>query len=181
MPITEEAYLKLVMDDPDHTWELSDGELVCRPAMTSKHEDMTAYLGGYLIAQLDRDQYRVRVAGSLIRQSGSDYFVPDVFIVPTALVTPQWESAEPEAFRDPLPFVGEVWSPSTRRRDLPLKLQRYRERGHAEIWFIHPFERTLTAWRLQPDGSYSETVYEGGVVPVASLPSVSINLDQLFR
>ena len=180
MTMTEEAYLQLVMDDPESRWELIDGEPVCRPAMTSKHEDITAYLGVYLGQQLDRNEYRVRIAGSRIRHSASNYFVPDVMVVPTALVLPQWELVAPEAFRDPLPLVVEVWSPSTGRRDLDLKLRRYRERGHAEIWFIHPFRRTLTAWRQQPDGNYTETVFQAGTVQPAALPNVTIDLDTLF-
>jgi Uma2 family endonuclease len=180
MPMTEQAYLKLVMDDPDNRWELIDGEAVCRPAMTSKHEDITAYLGGSLIAQLDRREYRVRIAGSRIRHSGSNWFVPDVFVAPTALVLPQEDVIEPEVFREPLPLVVEVWSPSTGRRDLDRKLVRYREQGHLEIWFIHPFERTLTAWRRQPDGRYSELVLQGGSVQPGALPGVTIDLDALF-
>ena len=74
----------------------------------------------------------------------------------------------------------EVWSPSTGAYDVETKLQGYRERGDAEIWFIHPYERTLTAWRRQPDGSYAEETYRGGLVPVASLPGVVIDFDALL-
>jgi Uma2 family endonuclease len=178
--LSEQEYLQLVMDDPDNRWELIDGEPVCRPAMTSKHEDITAYLGGYLIGQLPRSEYRVRIAGSRVRYSASNYFIPDVFVTPTALVLPQEDVIAPEAFREPLPLVVEIWSPSTGRRDLETKLQRYREQGHREIWFIHPFERTLTAWRLQPDGGYSETVVSSGSVRPVALPGVTIDLDLLF-
>ncbi len=38
------------------------------------------------------------------------------------------------------------------------KLPIYRERDDLEIWFFHPYERTLAAWRKQPDGSYSEAL-----------------------
>jgi Uma2 family endonuclease len=56
----------------------------------------------------------------------------------------------------------------------------YQQRGDREIWLIHPDERTLTAWRRPPDGSYEETVYrEGSVSPVA-LPGVTIHLAALF-
>lgn len=178
--LTEAQYLQLVMDDPDSRWELIDGEPVARPAMTSKHEDTTAYLGVYLAQQMDRREHRVRIAGSRVRYSGSNYFVPDVFVAPTTLVLPQEDVIAPEAFREPLPLVVEVWSPSTGRRDLEIKLRRYREQGHAEIWFIHPFERTLTAWRRQPDGSYTETVLRGGAVQPVALPGVTIDLDVLF-
>jgi hypothetical protein len=64
--------------------------------------------------------------------------------------------------------------------DIATKLQGYRVRGDAEIWFIHPSERTLTAWRHQPDGSYAEETYWGGLVPVASLPEVIIDFDALL-
>ena len=84
------------------------------------------------------------------------------------------------AFAEPLPLVVEVWSPSTGNYDIATKLQGYRERGDAEIWFIQPYERTLTAWRRQPDGSYAEETYRGGVVPVASLPGVVIDFDALL-
>ncbi len=53
-------------------------------------------------------------------------------------------------------------------------------RGDTEIWLIHPYERTLTAWRRQPDGTYAETVYRGGPVQPATLPDVTIGLDTLF-
>ncbi len=84
------------------------------------------------------------------------------------------------AFAEPLPLVVEVWSPSTGAYDFEAKRQGYRERGDPEIWFIQPYERTLTAWRRQPDGSYTEETHRGGPVPVASLPGVVIDLDALL-
>ena len=44
---------------------------------------------------------------------------------------------------------------------------------------IQPYERTLTTWRRQPDGTYAEELYRGGVVPVASLAGVTIDVDAL--
>jgi hypothetical protein len=82
----------------------------------------------------------------------------------------------------------EVWSRPTGAYDFETKLQGYRERGDRENWFIHPYERTLTAWRRQPDGSYAEEIYRGGLVAVAScpqspgvpFPGVMIDLDALL-
>ena len=59
------------------------------------------------------------------------------------------------------------------------KLPIYQQRGDLEIWFYHPYDRTLTARRKQPDGSYSEERYTGGIVPIHSLPGVTIDLDAL--
>jgi Uma2 family endonuclease len=84
------------------------------------------------------------------------------------------------AFAEPLPLVVEIWSRTTGDYDIAAKLPSYREREDAEIWFIQPYERTLTAWRTQPDGSYAKETYRGGVVPVASLPGVVIDFDALL-
>ena len=70
----------------------------------------------------------------------------------------------------PAPCDPATPPPAPDFRLLLTKLQGYRERGDAEIWVIHPYERTLTIWRRQPDGRYAEEIYRGGVGPVASLP-----------
>jgi Uma2 family endonuclease len=76
--------------------------------------------------------------------------------------------------------VVEVWSRTTAAYDYAVKLQGYRERGDLEIWYIHPYERTLTAWRKQPDGNYTEELYSGGIVSVVSLPGVSIDFEAVL-
>ena len=48
------------------------------------------------------------------------------------------------------------------------------------MWFIDPYERSLTAWRPLPDGSYGEEIYRGGFVPVASLPNVFVEFNALL-
>lgn len=85
-----------------------------------------------------------------------------------------------EAYGAPLPLVVEVWSPSAGEYNVDSKLPEYRRRGDIEIWRIHPFDRTLTAWRRQRDGSYTEAHYTAVVHPVA-LPNVAIDLDTLFN
>jgi Uma2 family endonuclease len=74
----------------------------------------------------------------------------------------------------------EIWPRSTGDYDVEEKLPEYQRRGDLEIWRLHPYERTLTAWRRQPDGSYTETIYTGGVVHPVALPGVAIDLDALF-
>jgi Uma2 family endonuclease len=85
-----------------------------------------------------------------------------------------------EVYEEPMPLVVEVWSPSTQKYDQTDKLPEYRLRSDQEVWFIHPYERTLTAWRKQPDGSYAETQHTEGSVQPAFLPNVTIELATLF-
>jgi hypothetical protein len=51
---------------------------------------------------------------------------------------------------------------------------------HLEIRRIHPYERTLTSWQRQPDGSYQEAMHRGGSVMSSGLPGVTIDLDRLW-
>ncbi len=73
-----------------------------------------------------------------------------------------------------------MWSPSTGSFDVEVKLREYQRRGDFEIWRVHPFERTLTAWRRQPDGSYLESLHRGGTIDPVGLSGVRIDLDALF-
>jgi hypothetical protein len=60
------------------------------------------------------------------------------------------------------------------------KLPQYQARGDRVIWRLHPFERTLTAWSRQADGTYAVEVFHGGIVRIESLPGVEIDLDLIF-
>ena len=149
--------------------------------MSWEHGDVMALLSFLLQSQLNWDEFRVRINEGRVRRSPENFFVPDIVVVPAALrdVFGGRPGTLP-VVRDPLPLVVEVWSPTTGHYDVATKIKGYRERGDLEIWFIHPYERTLTAWRRQPEGSYTEELYRSGVAPVASLPGVTIDLDVLL-
>ena len=179
--LSELEYRELALNDTDHLWELWDGVLVEKPLMSMKHETVSSYLGHLLQGQLDHRVYRVHVNGGRTRISSRTYYIPDVVVIPAVYMLAYED--DPHAFNayaDPLPLVAEIWSRSTGVYDFETKLRGYQERGDLEIWFIHPYERTLTAWRRQPDGSYTEDVYRAGVVPLASLPGVVIDFDALL-
>lgn len=179
--ITNNAYERLALDEPDRKWELWNGHLREKPGMTYAHNEVAYYLGFMLGTQLDRSAYRVRVDAGRVHRPGSTYFIPDVFVFPTELITPRLRRDDVlEVYDQPLPLVVEVWSRSTGVYDITEKLAIYRQRGDHEIWLLHPYERTLTAWRRQPDGGYAEDLYRGGIVPVVSLPGVTIDFDALL-
>jgi Uma2 family endonuclease len=148
--------------------------------MTAAHNHDMMYLAIQLGQQLDRREFEVRCNAGHVRRTAENYYIPDVFVVPTDLVRPLLPVQRLETFAVPLPLVVEVWSPSTGDYDVRTKLLEYQRRGDLEIWLIHPFEHTLTAWRRQPDGSYVEALVEGGTVQPVALPSVTIDLDALF-
>lgn len=182
MPVTEETYRRLSLEDPEGQWELVCGRLRQKPPMTHSHGDTITELTVRLSVQLARDRFRVRANHSRTQLPVGGYYIPDVAVVPFALTGPYLgDPGKLEAYAEPLPLVVEVWSPSTGDYDVTEKMAGYRERGDAEIWLVHPYDRTLTAWRRAPDGRYSEQRYTvPGVVEPASLPGVRVALSDLF-
>jgi Uma2 family endonuclease len=179
--MSEEAYREFALSEPDGQWELVRGQLWERPGMSVTHDRVTMTLVEQFLRQLDRNQFRVSASLARLRVSSDTYSIPDVAVIPTEMMRRLGENPRAlDAYAEPLPLVAEVWSPSTGKRDIALKLPDYQRRGDAEIWFVHPFARTLTVWRRMPDGAYTETVYHDGVVRPAPLPQVAIALDALF-
>lgn len=180
--VSEALYLELVLADPDGKWELRDGELRSKPPMTWEHDRMAWRVGYRLQEQLPFDLYEVRVDAGRARRSATNYYIPDVMVIPMEMARRLFDRpGMVEAYPEPLPLVVEVWSASTGDYDARDKLPEYRRRGDAEIWFIHPYQRTLIAWRKQPDDSYTELVHEGGTIRPVALPNVAIDLEEILH
>jgi Uma2 family endonuclease len=178
--ISNEAYERLALANDDRKWELWDGVLREKPGMSAAHNELGMTLGHMLMTQLDRTMYRVRVDSGKTRRPESTYFIPDVFVVPTAYVTPLLDQRVLEVYDQPLPLVVEIWSPTTGDYDIEEKLAVYQQRGDLEIWYFHPYERTLMAWPRQPNGTYRDVLYREGIVRPIALPGVEIDLGVLF-
>jgi Uma2 family endonuclease len=179
MPVSEQAFRKLALEEPN-VWELHCGTPRQKPAMSWEHNYLGAALHRELVLQLDPHVFQVRSNIGHVRRSAAHYYIPDVYVVPAEVVRQHRGGRELEVYTSPLPLVVEIWSPSTGDYDVEEKLPEYQRRGDLEIWRLHPYEHTLTAWRRQPDGSYTETLYTGGVVRPVALPGVAIDLDALF-
>jgi Uma2 family endonuclease len=179
--MSEEAYQRFILSSVEGAWELHDGRVVEKPGMTWEHSDIVTELAYLLRRQIARSEYRVFIE-SRVRRPTATIFLPDVMVVPTDYGDPfRGRPSTLAIFSDPLPLIVEVWSSSTGEDDVDAKLPVYQQRGDLEIWRIHPYERTLTAWRRQPDGSYQETIHRDGVVKPASLPGVAIDVGSHFN
>lgn len=179
--ISEETYERIALGDPDRAWELHEGRLREKPAMSWEHNEIVTELLYAFRDQLDREHYRVRANSARVRRSAERYYVPAVVVIPASLAASQrGQRGTIETDDAPLPLVVEIWSPSTGDYDVNEKLREYQQRGDLEIWRLHPYERTLTIWRRQADGSYVETIHRDEIVHPASLPAVTIDLMSLF-
>jgi Uma2 family endonuclease len=178
MLVREKTYEELALTEEGKLLELHDGVLREKPAMSFGHNQSLGELARSLFLQCDRSRYVVRVNSSRVHRPERTYFIPDLAVIPVEL-TERYRTREREleVYDQPLPLVVEIWSPSTGDYDIDAKLPDYRRRGDQEIWRLHPFERTLTVWRRQPDGSYQRYLFTGGMVEPVALPGVVIDLD----
>jgi len=180
-PVSEETYRQFALGDPQGQWELYRGQLREKPGMSVEHGSVMMRLVEWLLNQLDRSEYLVRVTHARLRRSADTYYVPDVVVIPTVLELALLQRpGSLDAYADPLPLVVEIWSPSTGDYDINEKLPDYQARGDLEIWYVHPYKRTLTAWRRLPNGKYEEMIYREGVIRPTALPGVEIDLAILF-
>ena len=182
MAISEATYEQVALEDPGGKWELACGQLRSKPAMTTEHSAVVSELDHQLQPQVDWDVHVIRSNSSRLRISTGSYYVPDLCVLPRALE--RRLRAHPgtfEVYDDPLPLVVEVWSASTGNYDVEEKLREYQRRGDLEIWRLHPYDRTLTAWRRRPDGEYEQTIHRTGTVHLAALPDVVIDVERLFN
>jgi Uma2 family endonuclease len=181
MPVTERTYRAVALEDPEGQWELHRGRLREKPSMSFGHNDNMMELGRQLLTQLDRGVYRVRINSGRLRRQDETYYIPDVIVFPVEYSDHFRELPNSlEVYDRPVPLVVEVWSPSTGEYDIDSKLPEYQARGDLEIWRLHPFDRTLTVWRRQDDGSYETFAQTGGTIEPVALPGVTIDLDALF-
>ncbi len=79
-------------------------------------------------------------------------------------------------------LIIEIISPATARKDLHEKYDLYERSGVNEYWIIHPFERTLTTFRLQMNGTYQpgKPLTEGDQVISSVIEGFTLNLSDVF-
>jgi Uma2 family endonuclease len=180
MGVSMATYEQVALEDGDTIWEYVCGRLREKPGMTQDHNDAAGVLTFLIQSQLDLSAFRVRNQSGRLKTSAGNAFVPDVTALPRGMTATQHGTGKLEVYEQPVPFVAETWSKSTGDYDSNTKIPEYRSRGDPEIWRVQPYERLVTAWRRQPDGSYVETVHREGPVPIESLPGVAIDLETLF-
>ncbi len=181
MPVTQETFEQVVLKEPGRQWELHEGHLREKPPMTFGHNRVTILLGAPYLQQVDLRRFDLRIGHGHVEHPERSYYIPDLFVVPLERTIPESASADTVNFyREPVLLVVEVWSPSTGGYDVDTKLPEYRAGGDLETWRVHPYDRTLTVWRRQTDGSYAQSIHRRGVVEPVALLDVRIDLDALF-
>lgn len=165
---------------PDDTrYELIDGEFYeMAPAPSIVHQRTALKLA--------------RLLSDWVEQQG----LGEVFIAPIDVLFSPWDTLQPDilfvaAGRESIitqracegapDLVVEVLSPSTSRRDLVLKRERYARFGVREYWLVDPAARSLELLTLQEGLFHSRGIYTGAMTPASAvLPGFAFRVDALF-
>ena len=179
--VSEETYRELALKDENRRLELFRGRLREKPPVSVEHSHVMMSLARLLLIHLDPARFWVSVGVTRLRVSSSTYYIPDIVVVPAALERARRGFPHDlDAYPESMPLVVEIWSRSTGAYDLNVKLADYQDRGDQEILYVHPYHRTITAWRRQPDGTYIESTYGRGSVRAESLPEFELDVEVLF-
>lgn len=86
MPVSDQIYEWVALEDPEGHWELDCGRLRRKPGMTAEHYHVARVLAAQLIRQIAVDAFEVAADNARLRVSSGRYFVPDLCVIPADLV-----------------------------------------------------------------------------------------------
>ncbi|MCK0110586.1 Uma2 family endonuclease [Ornithinimicrobium sp. F0845] len=139
-------------------YELLDGSILVTPAPGRWHQ--TAAFGlARLLHEHKPHELVVLMAPFDVDLSEDTSLQPDILVARRGDLTDRNLPTAPV-------LAVEVLSPSTRRIDLTLKRDRFREAGCASYWTVDPLVPSVTMWELQ-EGTYERVVVAQGDQPVA--------------
>ena len=173
----------------DERVELIDGEpYMMAPAPSPDHQsiswELVLQIGNYLKGKKCR-AYHAPFDVRLFEKPGDKPGDVDTVVQPDLMVVCDPDKIDGHGIHGAPDLVVEITSPSTRRYDRLLKLDRYMRAGVREYWIVDPAERLVWVYTLEEDGFYhTATVYSAGsvqpTVPVGILEGCEIDLTTVF-
>lgn len=163
----------------DRRYELIDGEFYeMSPAPSSVHQRTVLKLARLLADWVDQHGLgEVFIAPFDVLLSLWDTLQPDILFVAADrqhIITARACEGAPD-------LVVEVLSPSTSRRDLVLKRERYARFGVREYWLVDPVARSIEVLTWQEGAFHSQGIYAGDMVPVSAvLPGFAFRAEAIF-
>jgi Uma2 family endonuclease len=158
-------------------YELIDGELFVTPAPTWRHQTVSSNLKRVLdghVHSLRRGWVRDNLG---VRVDERTYVIPDAVFVSRercAIIGAMELEGAPD-------LIVEIFSPSTRRRDLLAKRALFARMGVREYWLIDPDALLVTVLVLEEGRFVDLSPAEPGLVTSRVLPELRLSLADLFE
>lgn len=163
------------MLDTEHQVELIEGEIIAMGPMGTRHRAIVDRLD-QLLSRTIAGRAILRVPGTF-RLSAITEPQPDLALVHPGL---DYRSTGFATGSDTLLLV-EV-SDTTFRYDRDVKIPLYARHGIPEVWIVDLEHKRLHFFRSLQDGEYRDVSFacEPGVIPIASLSGLAVDLAGLF-
>ena len=141
--------------------ELIDGVIYNMAAPTSIHQDISAEIFWQLKAYIREKNGKCRVyAAPFDVQLDQD---DRTMVEPDLLIACNRDLIKKHVYYGAPNFVVEILSPSTRKKDTWLKLQKYRNAGVREYWIVDLDNKTVTVYDFEHGGVTSQYGFEDQV------------------
>ncbi len=186
MAVRDPAHRKLTYEDyllfPDdgNRHEILDGEYFVTAAPYLRHQSVVVELTSWIAPFVRRRRLgRLYVAPADVLLSENDIVQPDLLFVSQARARILTE----KNVQGPPDLVIEVLSPSTRRRDEGIKLERYELLGVQEYWIVDPEREVARVYRRSGERLLKAaeiTEEAGGLLASPLLPGLEIPLSEIF-
>jgi Uma2 family endonuclease len=160
---------------PDARVELIEGEIIDMASMGSWHCGTVDCLAATFFRALS-EHVNVRIQGA-VRMSGFSEPQPDLALL--KLRKDFYRDAHPEP--PEIMLLVEV-SDSSLRQDQLVKMPLFAHFGVPEFWIVDGVHELLHQYRSPRDGEYTavSSTEKPGVVALAALPNVTVDLSDLF-
>ncbi len=160
---TLEEFEKLPRED-GWNYELIDGVVMMSPSPSREHQEISSNLHFSLRLQLKDTQCRSLYEMDV--KFNNNIYKPDMMVF-----------CDKDA---PLPeIVIEILSPSTRHRDLRIKVVKYEEMGVKEYWIIDPKVKTVTVHDFVNDTAETYGIHD--TIKSFAHPEIHIAVETLFE
>ncbi len=146
--------------------ELWDGEMILLGSPSDEHERIVSYLVGEFYAYIRRAEGNCVVyasnKGAKRKEDKRNYLLPDVSV----------KCSPSKTERDIPDFIVEVTSPSSEKRDLIGKTERYQKLGVREYWIVLLQQKKVIVYDFEHDApvafySFEDKIpariYDGGL------------------
>jgi len=174
------TYADYILWDGDERYELIDGVPYALASPSTEHQRISGRLYLQFAGYLDGHPCEV-FAAPLDVCLFADGEKDDTVVQPDLLVVCDQAKLDEHKCNGAPDMTVEIMSPSTSKRDMQLKRDRYLQAGVREYWIIDPVKKVLIMNVLE-DGEYSVNIFtEADAVPVRILEGLTINLPDVFQ
>lgn len=146
--LTLQDVTALAAADDQHRYELAEGNLIVMPPPTWRHQEISLFLGSWLLAHGFRGRVNVG-PGVKTADDNRNGRIPDLAVIKAAVRPDEvWVDASS------LLLAVEIVSPGSERTDRWFKPAEYADAGIEHFWRVEP-DDTVLRFQLV-DGAYKE-------------------------